>query len=52
MENGIGLKLNELAGGDDGTRTRDLMRDSQAGFFHSVHTIPYFTLQDAEMRLN
>jgi len=27
MKNGIGLNLKELAGGDDGTRTRDLMRD-------------------------
>jgi len=27
MKNGIGFTLKELAGGDDGTRTRDLMRD-------------------------
>jgi len=27
MSNMVGLKLKDLAGGDDGTRTRDLMRD-------------------------
>ena len=32
----------ENAGGDDGTRTRDLMRDRHAGLFHSVHPLPYF----------
>ena len=27
MKNGSGFNLKELAGGDDGARTRDLMRD-------------------------
>ena len=29
MSNMVGLRLKDLAGGDDGTRTRDLMRDRQ-----------------------
>ena len=39
MKNGIGLNLKELAGGDDGARTRDLMRDRQDHLLHFLHSL-------------
>jgi len=40
---GVGQQLIEKAGGDDGTRTRDLMRDRQFDSVHSFHSSPYFS---------